>query len=77
MKNENSYKIKITKNGPYIVTGGVPLAEKIIVPKGREYEFQPGRALQQREMYSLCRCGKSREKPFCDATHVMVKYIAK
>ncbi len=77
MKNENSYKIKIMKNGPYIVTGGVPLAEKIIVPKGREYEFQPGRALQQREMYSLCRCGKTKTPPFCDAKHVMVKYIAK
>ena len=44
-------KIKILKNGPYIVTGGVPLYEKIIVPVGDHYVLQDGRALPQKEKY--------------------------
>lgn len=63
------YKIRIAENGPYAITGNVPLAERIIVPKGREYEFQAGRELPQAETYALCRCGKSKNPPFCDGTH--------
>ncbi len=70
MKKGSSYKIRITRNGPYVVTGGVPLDEKIIVPQGREYEYQEGRALPQAETYALCRCGKSKNPPFCDGSHI-------
>jgi len=27
-KNTAKYKIKVTKNGPYLVSGGVPLSEQ-------------------------------------------------
>ncbi|OPX90059.1 MAG: hypothetical protein A4E53_01274 [Pelotomaculum sp. PtaB.Bin104] len=51
MENANKTgKIKIIKAGPYIVSGNVPLYEKIIVPKGRGYEFKAGRELPQ----SIC-----------------------
>lgn len=36
-------KIKVTKNGPYIVTGNVKLSEKIITSKGKTYEYKEGR----------------------------------
>jgi CDGSH-type Zn-finger protein len=62
-------KIKIHENGPYVVTGGVPLSEKIITPDGNQYVYTEGRALPQRETYSLCRCGKSKNMPFCDGAH--------
>jgi len=52
-KDENVCKIKIAKNGPYIVTGNVPLQEKIIVKKGRGYEYKDGRDLPQAEEYHL------------------------
>jgi len=39
---ENRKKIKIIKDGPYIVTENMPLFEKIIVPKGKQYEFKDG-----------------------------------
>jgi CDGSH-type Zn-finger protein len=63
-------KIKILKNGPYLVTGGVPLYEKRIVEDGGLYRYVDGRALPQRETYALCRCGKSKNSPFCDGAHL-------
>jgi len=62
-------KIKILKNGPYLVTGGVPLHEKRIVEDGGYYHYEDGRALPQQETYALCRCGKTKNSPFCDGTH--------
>lgn len=28
-----------------------------------------GEVITERESYSLCRCGESQDKPFCDGTH--------
>jgi CDGSH-type Zn-finger protein len=76
MENTNpKAKIKIMKDGPYIVSGNVPLSEKIITPKGKGYEFKDGRELPQSEVYSLCRCGKSKNKPFCDGSHEKARFI--
>jgi len=74
-KDKNGYKIKIAQNGPYIVTGNVPLQEKIIVKKGKGYEYKDGRDFPQAEEYHLCRCGKSKNAPFCDGTHVAVNFV--
>lgn len=67
---ERNQKIKIVENGPYIVTGNVPLAEKIIVLKEKGCEFAEGRKLPQFEEYALCRCGKTKHAPFCDDSHI-------
>ena len=71
MDNKNKeYKITITKDGPYIVTGNVPLYEKIITPVGDgTYEYREGRSLPNSETYALCRCGQSKNHPFCDGSH--------
>lgn len=61
--------IRILKDGPYLVSGNVPLSEKIIVPVGDGYVYQEGRPLPQRETYTLCRCGKTKTPPFCDGSH--------
>ncbi|MEN0001329.1 MAG: CDGSH iron-sulfur domain-containing protein [Pseudomonadota bacterium] len=53
--------INIEKNGPYHVTN-VAL----------EAEFNGAGA--SRAKYSLCRCGQSKNKPFCDGTHHDVKW---
>lgn len=58
--------IRITKDGPYIVTGGVPLFEKRVVYRDGLYVWEDGRELPQAERYTLCRCGKSDDAPFCD-----------
>ena len=70
MEHQGGPRIKILAAGPYVVTGGVPLVEKIIVPRGRSYVFEDGRELPQAERYALCRCGKSKNKPFCDSSHL-------
>jgi CDGSH-type Zn-finger protein len=49
--------ILVSRNGPYYVTGGVELADAAW-----------GEAAS-REHYALCRCGHSRNKPFCDGSH--------
>lgn len=70
MENTNKkIKIKILKDGPYVVSGNIPLVEKVITPKGKEYEFTDGALLPQTEQYELCRCGKSKNPPFCDHCH--------
>jgi len=74
-KDKSGYKIKVSENGPYIVTGNVPLHEKIIVKKGKGYEYKDGRDLLQAEEYYLCRCGKSKNAPFCDGTHAVNDFV--
>jgi len=67
-------RIRIIKNGPYIVTGNVLLSEKFITPKGPSYELKNGRQLPQSEEYALCRCGKSKNPPFCDGSHEHINF---
>lgn len=74
-KNMKECRIKILKNGPYLVSGNVPLSEKIIVPYGRRYEFEEGRKLPQSENYALCRCGKTKNPPFCDGSHEKIHFV--
>lgn len=71
---QSKMKIKILKNGPYLVTGNVPLKEMIIVPEGDHYILKEGCSLPQSETYVLCRCGRSKRHPFCDGTHMKVKF---
>ncbi len=54
--------IEVSKDGPYRVTGGVELLDHDGGPEPRN----EGASL---EHYSLCRCGKSQNKPFCSGMH--------
>lgn len=72
--DKSQQKIKVLKNGPYVVTNGIPIMEKIIVNKNGKQELEEGRKLPQSDQYSLCRCGKSKNSPFCDGTHIEVEF---
>jgi len=65
-------RIKVTKDGPYIVSGGVPLARENVVigSDGEPAKWEKGLAYPERETYALCRCSKSSNKPFCDGSHL-------
>jgi CDGSH-type Zn-finger protein len=64
-------KVVVSKNGPYLVSGGVPLAKQTIVAdrEGGSQEWRQSDPFPAQESYALCRCGHSKSKPFCDGTH--------
>jgi CDGSH-type Zn-finger protein len=126
---KSAAKIKVTKNGPYLVSGKIPLQKQIIIAdsEGTATEWQPstkyspqekaralvvldkqtgkviepkfaksigliedpamgvsgpiwvrggvpvesddGKTYQVRNRVTLCRFGKSKNKPFCDSSH--------
>jgi len=69
-------KIRIIKNGPYEVTGNVPLVQAVIEPdhQGISANWEEGKRYEQRDEYYLCRCGGSASKPYCDGSHVKIGF---
>ncbi len=69
-------RVQVIKNGPYIVSGGIPLFKQIIGidNAGYSYEWRQGEQYPSQENYTLCRCGRSKNKPFCDGTHIVVNF---
>jgi CDGSH-type Zn-finger protein len=64
-------KIRVIKNGPYLVSCGLPLAHKtqVVSEYGEPLTWKKDEASECKEDYALCRCGQSANKPFCDGTH--------
>jgi CDGSH-type Zn-finger protein len=64
-------KIVVTENGPYRVTGSVPLAVQIIKPnaEGMSWDWEQGQTFEATATYELCRCGRTKHAPFCDGHH--------
>jgi CDGSH-type Zn-finger protein len=69
-------KITVTKNGPYIVTGLVPLTTSEICNDDEGYcrTWREVKRYPLQEKYALCRCGHSKNKPFCDGTHTKIYF---
>lgn len=65
-------EITVLPGGPYKVTGGISLkTTSIVINNEDESEtWQDGKEYPAKETYTLCRCGQSANKPFCDGTHV-------
>jgi CDGSH-type Zn-finger protein len=53
------------RDGPYLVRGSFVVQDQ----DGNEMPLQ-------RRTIALCRCGKSRMRPFCDGTHKLVEFEA-
>jgi CDGSH-type Zn-finger protein len=68
--------ITVSKDGPYVVTGSVPVAEQHIVinASGESIEWREGRQFDHPPAFKLCRCGQSSNKPFCDGSHKRVGF---
>jgi CDGSH-type Zn-finger protein len=61
----NATRITPYRDGPLLVRGEFRI------------EDQDGNELDAgREVVALCRCGKSRIRPFCDGTHKLVDFRA-
>ena len=72
-------KVTITKDGPLQVTGGVPLLSLEIVEdrEGVSSHWREVKRYPPMEEYILCRCGKSKDQPFCDDSHAKIKFDGK
>lgn len=64
-------QIKVTKDGPYHVTGHLPIIEQTIAgnESGESIDWAHTADHPAEDEYYLCRCGKSANKPFCDNSH--------
>jgi len=62
-------KITIRPNGPYRLEDPNGLVE-LVDANGNKYD------LTGKPAYSLCRCGASTNKPFCDGTHSKIGFQA-
>jgi CDGSH-type Zn-finger protein len=72
----NGLRITVSQDGPYVVSGGVPLARQIIDAdeEGNSRDWRQGQTYEAPSDYNLCRCGNSRNKPFCDGSHLRVGF---
>jgi CDGSH-type Zn-finger protein len=55
-------EIGVVDDGPYWVRGRIPI------------EAADGTTYEVRNRVTLCRCGGSRNKPFCDGTHKRIRF---
>ncbi len=59
--------VRCRENGPLVVQGAL----KIVDHLGNEFVIPPGK-----ETVALCRCGHSKNKPFCDGAHKQAGFQA-
>jgi CDGSH-type Zn-finger protein len=76
MSENESPHIRVTPDGPYLVSGGVPVVRQTIVTdeKGESVAWGEGEHLATRESCALCRCGASASPPYCDGSHLAVGF---
>jgi CDGSH-type Zn-finger protein len=63
-QKERQPMVTVSKDGPYLITGGIDLI-------GDNIQWAEGAS---KEHYTLCRCGASNYKPFCDGMHRTVNF---
>lgn len=75
-KIQASRKVVVTKDGPYLVSGNIPLAKENIMVDGEGYpvKWAKGTKYPYQESYELCRCGKSTTKPYCSEMHAKIGF---
>ena len=61
---ERMSMVTVSKDGPYTITGVIDLI-------GDNIQFAEGFS---KEHYTLCRCGASNNKPFCDGMHITINF---
>ncbi len=64
-------KVIVSGNGPYLVSGNLPMMDEFITVdrNGFALGWKKGKSYPQKENYALCRCGHSTNKPYCTGAH--------
>jgi CDGSH-type Zn-finger protein len=76
-RGKYAQRIRICKNGPYQVFGGIPLSvQRIVLDKdGFSAEWKEEEKYPVQDQYILCRCGRSATRPFCDGIHKEIHFM--
>lgn len=70
-------KIVINSTGPYLVYGKPPLSQQFIMPdiEGNSWEYKQGLTYStDTTPTALCRCGHSKNQPYCDGSHLTANW---
>jgi CDGSH-type Zn-finger protein len=72
----NPQQIEIDPDGPYIVSGNIPLVNKtqIVSEYGEPLTWKKDGEVKTDENYLLCRCGQSAHFPLCDGSHFDIDF---
>lgn len=75
------YSINIVENGPYMVYGKMPIHMQTIIgdENGNSWVYKRGKHNFQSidlKPVALCRCGASKNKPYCDGSHIKLDWDA-
>jgi CDGSH-type Zn-finger protein len=70
-ESDKKITISIVKNGPYMVKGASGVTQNIISPDANEnsWDWKDGATFNGPDPMALCRCGQSKNAPFCDGSH--------
>jgi len=70
-ESDSPVRVEVT-SGPYLVTGDVTLEYQVIAQdaEGASWTWKRGEQVRATSPVFLCRCGHSRNKPFCDDSHL-------
>lgn len=70
-QSDPTLAVVVTKDGPYVLVGAPPLALQTIEigKQGQPWDYSSGQSFATEDGAALCRCGHSRNKPFCDGSH--------
>lgn len=76
MSDAKTSRIRVTKDGPYLIDGVLPVTKQVIVvdEHGDSVTWQESEHLPARSSCALCRCGASSAKPYCDGSHLTVGF---
>jgi CDGSH-type Zn-finger protein len=68
--------IVVSKDGPYLISGNFPFEKDISVcgKDGIPIRWEKGEKISHEKDCYLCRCGDSKNKPFCDGSHLLIKF---
>ena len=63
---------EITPNGPIMLHGGTPIKQQFIMPnsQGTSIKYQEGETYETKDPVAICRCGLSKNNPYCDGSHL-------
>ena len=69
-------EVRVTKDGPYLVAGELPIAKATIGANadGESIRWDWVKPLPSKVNAALCRCGHSSHKPYCDGTHTKIGF---